>query len=106
MSRQRLYAAAVVLLGAALIPVIAHDGHDHAPPGGRDVRSQRRASWRSRPPRVIGLEIAEVDFGAVEVVRLGGSSAARPRATGRERAGGMVSAVHVHWPTRSGLASR
>ncbi|MBX3404475.1 MAG: efflux RND transporter periplasmic adaptor subunit [Phycisphaeraceae bacterium] len=98
MSHQRLYAAAVVLLGAALIPVIAHDGHDHAPPAGAtfDLNAPRTVSEQTA--RVIGLEIAEVDFGAVEeVVRLGGIVRASPDrvqlvASG---AGGMVSAVHV-----------
>lgn len=98
MSRQRLYAAAVVLLGAALIPVIAHDGHDHAPPAGAtfDLNAPRTVSEQTA--RVIGLEIAEVDFGAVEeVVRLGGIVRASPDRVQlvASAVGGMVSAVHV-----------
>lgn len=79
MSRRHTITAAALLAGAALIPVIAHDGHDHAPPAGAtfDLNAPRTVSEQTA--RVIGLEIAEVDFGAVEeVVRLGGIVRAMP----------------------------
>jgi RND family efflux transporter MFP subunit len=103
MNRQRWYAAAVVLVGVALIPVIAHEGHDHAAPAGAtfDLNAPRVLSEQTA--RVIGLEIAEVDFGAVEeVVRLGGIVRAAPDrvqlvASG---VGGMVQDVHVQLADR------
>ncbi len=68
-------------LAAVLLPVFAHDGHDHgAPSGGSgsfDLNAPRTVSPQTA--KVIDLQVAEVDFATLEeVVRLGGIVRAAP----------------------------
>lgn len=79
-NRRLLATLGAVALAAALIPVFAHDGHGPAVTPGEgsfDLNAPRQVSPQTA--KVIGLEVAEVDFGTLEeVVRLGGLVRAAP----------------------------
>jgi len=69
---------ALGLVALGLLPALAHDGHQHAPPAPMFGLDAPR-SISPQVARVIGLKTAEVDFGRVErVLRLTGTVEATP----------------------------